>query len=88
MGSLAAFAHPPHLPAPMFAAPLVSLVLLGIAPPHGDGEPAVVLLQDDFERAEKDDAEEQVGGGWGTNSKSRAKGHKQVDLEDGALHVT
>lgn len=47
-----------------------------------------VLLQDDFNRTESDDNKEQVGNGWGTNSKSRAKGTKQVDLVDGAMHIT
>ena len=46
-----------------------------------------MLIADDFDRAERDDAKEQVGGGWGTNSKSRTGGNKQVDLRDGALHI-
>ena len=48
----------------------------------------VVLLEDDFTREEKDDSKEEVGNGWGTNSKSRAKGVKQVDLADGAMRIT
>ena len=51
-----------------------------------------MLLADDFDRTEADDAKEQVGGGWATNSKGRAKGHKQVDLVEhdggGAIHIT
>jgi len=47
-----------------------------------------VLLADSFERSENDDSKEQVGNGWGTNSRSRAKGQKQVDLANGAMHVT
>ncbi|WP_145197013.1 family 16 glycoside hydrolase [Thalassoglobus polymorphus] len=50
---------------------------------HGE-----VILEDHFERTETDDQLEQVGNGWGTNSKSRAKGVKQVDLVDGAMHIT
>ncbi len=49
---------------------------------------AEVILEDHFERTEKDDTKEQVGGGWTTNSKGRAAGNKQVDLVDGALSVT
>ncbi|MEM9646421.1 MAG: family 16 glycoside hydrolase, partial [Planctomycetota bacterium] len=30
----------------------------------------------------------QPGGGWTTNSRSRAQGEKQVDLVDGAMHIT
>ena len=47
-----------------------------------------LLFSDDFERAEADDTKEEVGKGWGTNSKSRAQGQKQVDLKDGAMHIT
>ncbi|MEZ6089437.1 MAG: hypothetical protein R3C05_15685 [Pirellulaceae bacterium] len=36
---------------------------------------------------EKDPEKEQVGQGWGTNSRSRAKGVKQVDLVDGAIFI-
>ena len=53
------------------------------APPKG-----TYLLQDEFNREEKDDSQEQVGNDWGTNSKSRAQGVKQVDLVDGTLHIT
>ena len=62
--------------------PLAALLLLTLPT-----DPAV-LIDDAFERAEQDDSKEQVGGGWGTNSKSRAQGMKQVDLDDGALHIT
>ena len=73
----------------MFAAPLCVLCLT-CAPPVGDGEAGEpkALLSDDFDRTEADDAKEQVGGGWNTNSKSRAKGYKQVDLDGGAIHIT
>lgn len=47
-----------------------------------------VLLQDDFNRDESDPAIEEIGNDWATNSKSRAKGQKQVDLSDGAMHIT
>jgi len=51
------------------------------------GDQGKLLFSDDFERSEKDDSKEQVGNGWGTNSRTRAKGVKQVDLKDGAMHV-
>ena len=50
-------------------------------------EKSRLLFSDDFERSEKDDTKEQVGNGWWTNSRTRAKGVKQVDLKDGAMHV-
>lgn len=46
-----------------------------------------IILEDDFDREEKDPALEQIGNGWGTNSKTRAKGVKQVDLKDGAIYI-
>lgn len=51
-------------------------------------EAGSVIFQDDFERTEADPAKEQVGNGWTTNSKSRAQGVKQVDLDDGIMKVT
>ncbi|MEL6107430.1 MAG: family 16 glycoside hydrolase [Planctomycetota bacterium] len=45
------------------------------------------IFEDRFERSEKDEQVEQPGNGWGTNSKSRAGGNKQVDLADGAMHI-
>lgn len=47
-----------------------------------------LLLEDDFERDEASPDKEDIGGGWTSNSAWRAKGHKQVDLVDGAMHVT
>ena len=52
-------------------------------------EPAgTVILQDDFNREESDPQLEEIGNDWGTNSRSRAKGVKQVNLVDGAMHIT
>ena len=47
-----------------------------------------LLLEDDFERDEATPDKEDIGSGWTSNSARRAKGHKQVDLVDGAMHVT
>lgn len=47
-----------------------------------------LLFSDDFERNETDESKEKPGKGWGTNSRTRAKGQKQVDLDGGAMHVT
>ena len=46
-----------------------------------------LIFQDSFDRSESDEAQEEVGNGWGTNSKTRANGNKQVDLKDGAMHI-
>lgn len=47
-----------------------------------------LLLEDNFDREESDPAKEEIGNGWGTNSRTRAKGRKQVDLDGGAMHIT
>ncbi len=46
-----------------------------------------LIFSDDFERMESQEEKDEPGNGWGTNSKSRAKGDKQVDLRDGALAI-
>ncbi len=46
-----------------------------------------LLFQDDFQRNESQDTKDELGNGWNTNSKSRAKGNKQVDLRDGAMYI-
>lgn len=56
--------------------------------PAEDEGSSVVILKDDFERQEADPEKEQIGNGWDTNSKTRAKGTKQADLVDGALYIT
>src|SRR5688500_6996672 len=46
-----------------------------------------LIFKDDFSRHESQEKIDEPGNGWATNSKSRAKGNKQVDLRDGALHI-
>lgn len=47
-----------------------------------------LLFEDHFDRNESQETKDEPGNGWGTNSKSRAKDHKQVDLQDGAMRVS
>lgn len=47
-----------------------------------------LIFEDDFDRSEADDSKEQLGNGWVTNSKKRAKGTKQADLKNGSLAIT
>jgi hypothetical protein len=49
--------------------------------------PGRLIFEDSFERSESQEKTDEPGNGWGTNSKSRAKGNKQVDLRDGALYI-
>lgn len=46
-----------------------------------------LLFEDKFERSETQEVKDEPGNGWGTNSRSRAKGNKQVDLKDGAMRI-
>ena len=47
-----------------------------------------LVFEDHFDRNESQEITEEIGNGWTTNSKTRAGGHKQVDLNNGALHIT
>jgi arylsulfatase A len=47
-----------------------------------------LVFEDDFNRQEEDDAKEQLGRKWVTNSRKRAQGVKQADLKDDALTIT
>jgi hypothetical protein len=46
-----------------------------------------LLFSDDFARDEATPGKEDIGNGWTSNSGWRAKGHQQVDLKDGVMHV-
>ena len=46
-----------------------------------------LIFEDHFERSETQETKDEPGNGWGTNSKSRAKDNKQVDLKDGAMRI-
>ena len=74
---------------PSVPAVLLSLTVVATTSLAGDLKTpeSSPILQDDFERTESDPSKEQIGGQWGTNSKSRAKGNKQVSLVDGAMHI-
>ena len=63
------------------------LVLLAAAQLWAADDLGQLIFSDDFERVESQDQVDEPGKGWGTNSKSRAKGHKQVDLREGAMFI-
>lgn len=74
---------------PRFSICFAALAALAVLPKlQADESFGKLLFEDSFERAEKDDSKEEIGHGWTTNSKSRAKGNKQVDLVDGVVHLT
>lgn len=67
---------------------LTLLLALSLAPHLPADDRGKLIFEDDFERAESQEIKDEPGKGWGTNSKSRAQGNKQVDLKDGAMHIT
>lgn len=71
----------------VIAAAVICTALVLKNPSHAD-ERGKLIFSDDFERNESQEARDEVGNGWGTNSKSRAGGNKQVDLRDGALYIS
>lgn len=68
-----------------FLASLVASTAFAVAAPAADlGK---LIFSDDFNRNESQEQTDDPGNGWGTNSKSRAKGDKQVDLKEGAMRI-
>ncbi len=46
-----------------------------------------LVFSDDFARSETQELKDEPGNGWKTSSSWSAKGNKEVDLIDGALHI-
>jgi len=69
-----------------YLAPLVAAIWLSCGY-LAAADKGTLIFQDDFQRSESQEITDEPGNGWGTNSKSRAKGHKQVDLRDGAMYI-
>jgi len=63
---------------------IVALTLAVLPSVHAEK----LIFEDKFDRSESQEANEEIGGGWSTNSGNRAGGHKQADLKDGALRIT
>lgn len=67
---------------------LVATLALAVLPSAHAEDRGKLVFEDTFDRNEAQEATEDIGNGWSTNSKNRAGGNKQVDLKDGALHIT
>jgi hypothetical protein len=67
--------------------PLLLLATLAFTSVMGTDDLGELLFEDPFDRNESQEMKDEPGKGWGTNSKSRAKGNKQVDLKDGAMSI-
>jgi hypothetical protein len=70
-----------------FAACFMTITSVGFFADVRAEEPGKLIFSDDFERNESQELKDEVGNGWGTNSKSRAGGNKQVDLKDGTMRI-
>jgi len=69
--------------------PQIAMLIFALSTAFVDAaENRKLIFSDDFERTESQELKDEVGNGWKTNSASRAKGNKQVDLKDGAMHVS
>jgi hypothetical protein len=66
--------------------PLI-LPLLAFSPLFSAEDFGRLIFHDDFARHESQEQTDEPGHGWSTNSKSRAKGNKQVDLREGAMYI-
>src|SRR3954467_5090729 len=66
---------------------ILILSFLGLSPLFAAHDAGRLIFEDDFARNESQEKTDEPGNGWSTNSKSRAKGNKQVDLRDGALYI-
>ncbi len=66
---------------------LLALSLLAALPLVAAEDLGQLVFRDDFSRNESQEKNDEPGNGWATNSKSRAKGNKQVDLRDGAMRI-
>ena len=64
---------------------LIVALTLAVLPSAFAGK---LIFEDKFDRNESQEATEEIGNGWSTNSAKRAGDHKQADLKDGALHIT
>lgn len=66
---------------------IVLSVLLASAPLAAAEDHGTLVFSDDFSRNETQEAKDEPGNGWKTSSSWSAKGHKQVDLRDGTMHI-
>lgn len=67
--------------------PLLLLAAVGVLATARAEDFGQLVFSDDFNRQESQEKTDEPGNGWETNSRSRAKGNKQVDLVDGAMRI-
>ena len=64
-----------------------SLLAQAVSDSATPNKKARLIFSDDFERNESQETRDEIGKGWGSNSKRRAAGNKQVDLKNGAMYI-
>lgn len=67
--------------------PLIMLATLAFTSIMAADDLGELVFEDHFERNESQETTDEPQNGWGTNSRSRAKGNKQVDLKDGTMRI-
>lgn len=67
--------------------PLLLLALCCSLPLVAADDLGTLVFSNDFARNEAQELKDEPGNGWKTSSSWSAKGHKQVDLRDGTLHI-
>ena len=66
---------------------LLLLTLCVVAAIKAEENLGTLVFSDDFERKSSQDIKDEPGNGWNTSSSWSAKGNKEVELVDGAMHI-
>lgn len=66
---------------------LLTVLLLSLGSALSADDRGTLIFEDQFSRNESQEKTDEIGNGWGSNSKARAKGNKQVDLNNGAMYI-
>lgn len=66
---------------------LLLLAACSVLPLMAEENLGTLVFSDDFARSETQELKDEPGNGWNTSSSWSAKGNKEVDLVDGALHI-
>ncbi|MFK5923656.1 MAG: hypothetical protein QM496_15865 [Verrucomicrobiota bacterium] len=67
----------------------LAIIALMMVTPHvlAQEDLGTLIFHDDFDRSESQELKDEPGNEWTTSSERTAKGHKEVDLRDGYMHI-
>jgi predicted methyltransferase len=65
----------------------VHMIALALSSAAVADDRGTLIFEDDFERNEFQETTDEIGNGWGSNSKTRAAGNKQVDMKIGDMNM-